>query len=400
MQTFAAESQPEVGVNFIDRQLQEVEYLIRYISQASNGNRRPAEVDVQKALDGLFTLYHTGAEAVRFRIINQLFDYGDFASLAFEAIGNDPSTLVRHEAAFALGQLDSTVASRILTEIGLNDPSYLVRHEAAMGLVDSSYEPALAALEARLEDENIEVAASCQVALAAIKHRFKTRRLLPQEEVVNMVKEAETRDRFYKPRAGQPPYYLDDVAVVMLDLVDFSARRTVKEMATLVRDLQDSVYTVLNPHYYWDEINPERPNKIIVIPTGDGYAVAFHPVVDRREILKRVDEIHKELCTDKHLKVRFGISRGPHILFVDLNDALNLIGEGIVRAQRAMMLSSPGQILCTFEFAQGIEREIEGRLEKIEGEWQVKEERAFRLYNYRNRKIGNDAAPNEDYRAS
>src|SRR5712691_10886179 len=122
------------GTDIIDRQIPEVDYVIGYLKQADGDDRNPAEEDVAAALDELFTLYTDGAEAVRFKVINRLagFNYGDSISLLSQALRCDPSPLVRHEAAFALGQLNTNVSSRTLTEVGLSDSSYLVRHEAAM----------------------------------------------------------------------------------------------------------------------------------------------------------------------------------------------------------------------------------------------------------------------------
>lgn len=383
----------------VDQQLHEIEYLARYLRVAKRKERKESDGDVVDVFNRLLTLYENGIEAVRFKIINEILDlnYGDCTSLLLQALRQDPSPLVRHEAAFGLEQKVSDTSAQVLIGIGMNDPSSLVRHEAAMALAGSAYGEALPVLQKGLHDPNPEVVASCQIAIASIKYEIKSRRAVHKMEEP-MVKEAEIRDRFHKPEAGEPPYYMDDISVVFIDLVQFSSQRIAKGMHNQIRELQDTLHTILDPHYFWDETHADRPNRVILIPTGDGYAIAFHKSVDRKTIISHADELYKRLVLERKYKVRIGISRGPHYLFVDLNRTLNLIGEGIIRAQRAMMLANPGQILCTAEFAEGIESEIEGRLEPIEGEWQVKGERPFRLFNYRNRKIGEDTSPDEDYR--
>lgn len=213
-----------------------------------------------------------------------------------------------------------------------------------------------------------------------------------------MPKASQIQDRFLKQKAGEPPYYIDDVSVLFVDIVDFSSLRVARGMQSLVRDLQDTFHEILDREYYWDETARNKPNRIIPIPTGDGYAIAFHKQVDRREILDHVDELYTGLVLQKKMKLRFGISRGPHYVFIDLHKRQNIIGEGIIRAQRAMMLANHGQVLCTSEFAEGIESEIEGRLDPIQGMWQVKAERPFRLFNYRNGKIGKNQEPEKRFR--
>lgn len=386
------------------RELHEVDYLIDCLRIASDQQRKPTEDHVVASFEALLSLYHRGGEAVRFRVIGGIagLGYGDYASLLFEALRYDPSALVRHEAAFALAQDESSNAVQVLVEIGLNDASHLVRHEAAMALEQLDGEgAALPALEVGLADPSPEVVASCQVAIGSIRHRAKARKSLIGRVEKEMVKKAEIRDRFHKPQAGEPPYYMDDITVLFIDLVSFSSLRVSESMSSQVRLLQDTLHSVLDPHYYWDETHLERPNRVIVIPTGDGYAIAFHPSVDRRETLTHLEEIYQKLVLTAKMRVRFGLSRGPHYLFVDLNRILNLVGEGIIRAQRAMMLAAPGQIFCTGEFASGIESELVGggRLEQIEGTWRVKNEKPFQLFNYRNRKIGKPDDPDSAYRA-
>jgi hypothetical protein len=208
---------------------------------------------------------------------------------------------------------------------------------------------------------------------------------------------------------SEPRYIVDDVSVVFIDLVEFSMLRKCNDMVDRVEELQESLFGPLNPNYYWDEDDTQpgaeiKPNRIIVIPTGDGYAVAFHPAVGRLDVLRRVEEMYRDMVFRNRLEVRIGISRGRHVVFHDLNQTLNLIGEGIIRAQRAMTIANPKQILVTGEFAEDIENEVEGRLNPLKGLWQVKNEKPFRLYNYmatygeKKQQIGNLKMPDKRYR--
>jgi len=78
----------------------------------------------------------------------------------------DPSPLVRHEAAFALGQLGFKSAVPALLEAMKNDESVLVRHECAVALGSIGDERSRNGLVEALDDPNEDVRLSAECALA------------------------------------------------------------------------------------------------------------------------------------------------------------------------------------------------------------------------------------------
>src|SRR5205085_6306564 len=120
-------------------------------------------------------------------------------------------------------------------------------------------------------------------------------------------------------------------------------------------------------------------------------------------IMRRVNEIYYLLRYERKMEIRMGLSRGLHTCFIDLNDGLNIIGEGIIRAQRAMTLAAPQQIFCTAEFLSGTDSALRESFTEFPGLWRVKHELPFQLFNYeaayggRNWKIGDDGTPDEKF---
>jgi class 3 adenylate cyclase len=361
--------------------------------------------EINHNFDKLEKLYESSEEVIRYRIVYGLsmLPSPQSSTILERALSSDASSLVRHEAACGLGESEDESVAAALRDLGLRDESYLVRHESAMALASLGDVSALPALEEGLRDPNHEVVISCQMAIGSIRYRMLSRRSPGSARSGTRLAEAEVAtDRFLK-KASNPPHWVDDVSVVFIDMVAFSSLRGSTNMAMQVDDFQRILFAVLDPHYHWDEVKVKWPNKIIVIPTGDGYAIAFHQTVDRRDVLTRVDEIYVRLVRERGFEIRMGISRGPHIVFIDLNENLNIIGEGIIGAQRAMTLAGTNQILCTGDFAAGLEYEIHGgRLDEIDGRWRVKNERPFDLFNYSNThgakriRIGSDPIRPED----
>lgn len=100
---------------------------------------------------------------------------------AIEPIGKvlkfDENALVRHEAAFSLGQLGYTGGIAALADSVRSDPSFFVRHEAAVALGVIGSEEARKTLNDALNDENEEVRQSAVIALANIDYIKKTNRI-------------------------------------------------------------------------------------------------------------------------------------------------------------------------------------------------------------------------------
>lgn len=85
------------------------------------------------------------------------------------ALREDPSPLVRHEAAFAMGQLEFKSAVPSLIEAMAKDESVLVRHESAVALGSIGDERARPGLMTALGDVDEDVRLSAEVALADLE---------------------------------------------------------------------------------------------------------------------------------------------------------------------------------------------------------------------------------------
>ena len=103
-----------------------------------------------------------------------LVDFGgeDKVPYIAKVLKDDDNELVRHEAAFSLGQMCYSSSIPPLTDATLNDPSMFVRHEAiALGVVGSK--DAKEALEKALDDPDKPVVESAVVALSNIQFMEK-----------------------------------------------------------------------------------------------------------------------------------------------------------------------------------------------------------------------------------
>jgi len=96
-----------------------------------------------------------------------LADIGGEESVAVlsQVLLRDPSPLIRHEAAFTLGQLGRRSAVPALAKAMLSDSSKLVRHESAVALGSLGAHSARAELEQATSDPDVDVRLSARVAL-------------------------------------------------------------------------------------------------------------------------------------------------------------------------------------------------------------------------------------------
>ena len=117
----------------------------------------------------LFLLVHPDY-VIRTRATCILVDFGgeDKVPYVAKVLKNDENELVRHEAAFSLGQLCYSSAIPPLNDATLNDPSMFVRHEAAIALGVVGSKDAKETLEKALSDPDKPVVESAIVALSNI----------------------------------------------------------------------------------------------------------------------------------------------------------------------------------------------------------------------------------------
>ncbi len=112
---------------------------------------------------------------VRTRATCILVDFGgeDKVPYIAKVLKDDDNELVRHEAAFSLGQMCYSSSIPPLTDATLNDPSMFVRHEAAIALGVVGSKKAKDALEKALDDPDRPVVESAVVALSNIQFMEK-----------------------------------------------------------------------------------------------------------------------------------------------------------------------------------------------------------------------------------
>ena len=112
---------------------------------------------------------------IRTRATCILVDFGgeDKVPHIAKVLKHDKNELVRHEAAFSLGQMCLSSGINPLADATLNDPSMFVRHEAAIALGVVGSKEAKEALEKALNDPDKPVVESAVVALSNIEFMEK-----------------------------------------------------------------------------------------------------------------------------------------------------------------------------------------------------------------------------------
>jgi len=112
---------------------------------------------------------------IRTRATCILVDFGgeDKVPYVSKVLKNDENELVRHEAAFSLGQMCMSSCIPALADATINDPSMFVRHEAAIALGVIGSKEAKAVLEKALQDPDRPVVESAIVALSNIEFMEK-----------------------------------------------------------------------------------------------------------------------------------------------------------------------------------------------------------------------------------
>lgn len=112
---------------------------------------------------------------IRTRAVCILVDFGgeEMVPYVAQVLKNDLNELVRHEAAFSLGQMCYRSGIKPLEDAVKNDPSFFVRHEAAIALGVIGSQEAKETLQGALEDSSEPVRESAIVALSNLRFMEK-----------------------------------------------------------------------------------------------------------------------------------------------------------------------------------------------------------------------------------
>jgi hypothetical protein len=129
-------------------------------------------------------------------------------------------------------------------------------------------------------------------------------------------------------------------SVVFLDIVEYS-KKTVEEQIILKERFNTLIAETLTDISVSDRI---------ILDTGDGAAIGFlgDPEDALFVAMNMRDALNNEQAAAMpDLRVRMGINLGPVKLLKDINNQVNLIGDGINVAQRIMSFAETGQLLVS-----------------------------------------------------
>ena len=157
-------------------------------------------------------------------------------------------------------------------------------------------------------------------------------------------------------------------SVLFIDIVAYSTK-TVVEQYEIKRRFNGMVAGAL-------ELLKRRDR--VIMDTGDGAAIVF--LGDPEDALV-VGVVVREHITK--LPMRMGINLGPVKLITDLNDQVNVIGDGINVAQRIMSFAEPGQLLVSSSYHDVVSRQSAeyANLFVREGRRHDKHVREFEVYS-------------------
>lgn len=129
----------------------------------------------QRNMEYFVSLLNHPDFVVRTRATCILVDFGgeDKIPHIAKVLKDDENELVRHEAAFSLGQMSYSSAIPPLADATLHDSSMFVRHEAAIALGVVGSKEAKNALKKALDDPEKPVVESAVVALSNIEFMEK-----------------------------------------------------------------------------------------------------------------------------------------------------------------------------------------------------------------------------------
>ncbi|MDP3702590.1 MAG: protein kinase [Hylemonella sp.] len=232
------------------------------------------------------------------------------------------------------------------------------------------------ALQPHEKDRPQNVAALREVLRSTEHVRTELRTQLMTEVKTQLnteVMDAGRAAAFSRPGDGEDALRKNVMGTIMfLDLVAYSTRSVDQQVALKTR-FNELVSKAIE--------GVDAASRIM-LDTGDGAAICF--LGDPEEALQSA-QLLRDLLRQQHnekLSMRVGLHLGPLRLLKDINDRINVVGDGINVAQRIMDFSSANQIMVSRAYYDVISRISDGADELFEflGERHDKHQRAHEVY--------------------
>jgi formylglycine-generating enzyme required for sulfatase activity len=208
--------------------------------------------------------------------------------------------------------------------------------------------------------------------------------------------------------------------VVFVDIVAYSRRRSYAQVG-VIHAFMNAIETALSQtarQYvdYTQKVDVQIRRDVVVLPSGDGAAVAFpfEGVPEMHlffacELLKSADKLNQEFQCDSFREqgwcdchngflLRCGISEGKLILYKDLNDNYNIAGDVANMAARVMGLADANQIFLTWDAYRKLIDLVPHMASRFRQYLQarIKHDLKIDVYQYTEGALGVDTTPRGD----
>ncbi len=156
-------------------------------------------------------------------------------------------------------------------------------------------------------------------------------------------------DPFLYAKGRIPRYLPVNTTLLSMGVGGFTDETTNEDMVNTIRNIDDSMASILWDDYYWAERS--NPNDLI-ITTGNVYDIVFHPhKFGSKLILSITEKLFGEITDKSDMPVKMALAKGPLIRYLDMNGIISAFGYAVHIAHMLLNLANKKQILVSDEFA-------------------------------------------------
>jgi KaiC/GvpD/RAD55 family RecA-like ATPase len=180
-----------------------------------------------------------------------------------------------------------------------------------------------------------------------------------------------------------------------IDIVGLSdPTLSVKKQVQKIQMLNELIYSC-------DSFRKTSPGKKIILPTGDGMAIAFlsnseSPLELSIQLHHKMHVYNEQKDTSDSIGVRIGLGSGPVFTVSDLNNVQNIWGPGIILARRVMDAGDNDHILIAEKLAEeliSLKDEYRRVVNLISNKYRLKHGQEIKLYSAYSDDFGNPQIP-------